>query len=90
MEGVGLQVLLSAPHALYDELVISFREKKKNNLCSICSLDTSIYQRGRIKLHRKTFLSSDIALPLRENTRPCDSDCHRQKPRALQQSHLPS
>lgn len=62
MEGVGLKVLLSAPCTLRDELVILFRQKGKMNLCSISLSDASIYQRGRIKLQRKSLFSSSTAL----------------------------
>lgn len=81
MEGVGLKVLLSAPCALRDELVIRFRQKGKMNLCSISLSDTSIYQRGRIKLQRKSLFSSSTALI--KNTCPCDSDCQGRRPSVL-------
>lgn len=40
---------------------------KKINLCSVWSLDTPIDQRGRNKMQRKVFYSSDTALPFRKN-----------------------
>jgi len=69
MGGVGLEVLLSAPYALLISWLCALG-KKKMNLCSACSLDSLIFQRGRRELWSKPFSSANAAFPLGSSSFP--------------------